>query len=402
MVHFKTCNRQRGEKIKHFKIILVFIFVCLLFLFLNCNFKKSLPQIFNWKHLHHHLLVFQSPSVIHECSTVKFVKLNRPLSPTFPRASKHILIHFTVTLISFKPQWAREWTFIVWRFPHRPMKHFPQGAVKSTSAEREQGSSLWWWPLLAYWLGLAKCWDCEYYQSHRELGYKALSKECVCVCVCSHSHLVYTHGEQFSLRMSEIQHRSQVILITHTVVPVSTLSEWWKTLQNTWAMQTVSVNFCIFCQTATGWTDCGSGVCCLSRHTEFSDTWYMLINHSYSPSSEVSHFKWKSPVKCVTSILLHYFSSFWFYVLTGHMVTAWWWLLNVNFFGPFHNILLRLKQIVAFKLVPLMVIPVAFLLPPIGKHNHTGTIIPCKPISILSILCIKQKLQIWFSFLHKR
>lgn len=43
------------------------------------------------------------------------------------------------------------------------------------------------------------------------------------MCVCSHSHLVYTHtntGEQFSLRVSEIQHRSQVILITHTVVPL--------------------------------------------------------------------------------------------------------------------------------------------------------------------------------------
>lgn len=40
-----------------------------------------------------------------------------------------------------------------------------------------------------------------------------------------------------------------------------------------------------------------------------------------------------------------------------------------NSFAPFHNILSKLKHIAAFKLVPLMVIPVAFLLPPTGKHN---------------------------------
>ena len=74
-------------------------------------------------------------------------------------------------------------------------------------------------------------------------------------------------------------------------------------------------------------------------------------------------------MKRLTSILLYYFSSFWFYVLHRRVVTAWWWFLNVNSFAPFHSILSKLKHIAAFKLVPLMVIPVAFLLPPTSKHN---------------------------------
>lgn len=66
--------------------------------------------------------------------------------------SKPSSAHWSITFILFIPQWAWEWTFIVWGFPPRLMKHFPYSVIKVHLQSENKGalysSDLY---LQAYW-----------------------------------------------------------------------------------------------------------------------------------------------------------------------------------------------------------------------------------------------------------